>query len=257
MFITCKQVMKLYLSIFTYLPFVYFVFTSFTFGAIYHSKALEKHKPFVILATFLLNTFCFMFYRNSNIASFKIHQQFWKAATMCLFGILLANLNELLFKEFEIIETGYNILISLFYLTLLLISTYVTKSDSHGVYINVLFLFFPLKRVWQVNLYVYVILTISMIVITYSKCTPRSIVEQTLYLRPLIRFFVYLRIHEFFILFGFVQLLIEYQQRYVPSEASITEIESILAETKDVVEKISTDYETTNRYIYTNENDEK
>lgn len=233
--------MKLYESAFTYLPFLYFYVSSVLFGVLYHYPELKLYKPYVVLVFTLVNTISYRFYNITKVAKFYLHRHFWKAATLCFFGVLIANTHELLFHEFEIKEFGYNMLISGFYVLIMHIVTYFNNSysDNAALYTNIFFLFFPIKRVWQVNLYIYVVFVTALIFLTYSKCTPRSIIEEPLEFRPLLKLFVYLRVHEIYILVGFIQLYLEYRRRYVPDEASVAEIERIISDTNESVAKLS------------------
>ena len=74
------------------------------------------------------------------------------------------------------------------------------------------------------------------IFLTYSRCTPRSLVESHIQFRPVLKFFPYLRVHDYFIWVGLIQLYVEYHRRYVPSAASVAEIERIIGEQSDKVQ---------------------
>lgn len=224
--------MKLYESAYTYVPFIYLYLCSTAIGMLYHadSPALVRARPYTVLSFLLLNVFVYRFYKRTKLVRFALHRHFWKTCTLAFFGIIINNIHELMFRDFHFGDSRHNAGLSGVYLGLLLFLGYWIRSDTAVMYLNIAFLFFPIKRVWQVNLYIYVIYVTLAIFLTYSKCTPRSIIDDRLQFRPVLKFFPYLRLHDFFILVGILQLYIEYRRRYVPDQASSAEIERIIGE---------------------------
>lgn len=224
--------MKLYESVYTYVPFIYLYLCSTGMGTLYHSENTVLHsvRPYTVLSFLLLNIFVFRYYKSTIWVRFALHRHFWKACTLAFFGIIVNNVHELMFRDFHFTEYRYNMGLSTIYMVLLLVTGYWLRSDTAVMYLNIAFLFFPIKRVWQVNLYIYVLYVTVAIFLTYSKCTPRSIVADGIQFRPVLKFFPYLRVHDFFIWVGFIQLYIEYRRRYIPDAASVAEIERIIGE---------------------------
>jgi hypothetical protein len=229
--------MKLYESAYTYVPFIYLYICSTAIGTLYHSETpgLHSWRPYTVLAFLLLNVFVYRFYKKTTWVRFALHRHFWKACTLAFFGIIINNVHELMFRDFHFVEWRYNAGLSLAYIALLLACGYWLRSDTAVMYLNIVFLFFPIKRDWQVNLYIYVLFVTVAIFLTYSRCTPRSLVASHIQYRPVLKFFPYLRVHDYFIWVGLVQLYVEYHRRYVPDAASVAEIERIIGEESDKV----------------------
>lgn len=135
-----------------------------------------------------------------------------------------------MFRDFHFDDSRYNMVLSGVYVFFILVVGYYIRSDTILLYVNIVFLFFPIKRVWQVNLYIFVLYVTAAVFITYSMCTPRSILDEPIQFRPLLKFFVYLRVHDFYIFVGLIQLYLEYRRKYVPDNASVMEIERIIGE---------------------------
>lgn len=230
--------MKLYESAFTYLPFIYLLLSSAFFGILYHNANLIPKRPYTVLVFFLFNTFVYKYYPHKKLVRFSLQKHFWKTCSLAFYAILVNNIHELLFFQFHFKDVSFNLIFSFLYVFIMFISSYVLKSDSMTLYTNILFLFFPIKCVWQINLYVYTLYVTCAIFLTYSCCTPKSIIKNEIKLRPIIKFFPYLRIHDAFILAGLLQLFIEYKWRYIPDQASADEIERILQEE---MEKVNND----------------
>jgi hypothetical protein len=231
--------MKLYESAFTYIPFIYLYVCSMAMGMLYHSETpwLHRGRPYVVLSFLLLNLGVYRFYRSTRLVRFALHRHFWKTCTLALGGIIVNNVHELMFRDFHFGDSRHNLALSAVYILLHVAVSYYARSDGATLYLNVAFLFFPIKRVWQVNLYIYVLFVTVAIFLIYSKCTPRSIVDETIQYRPVLRFFPYLRVHDYLIWVGAVQLYLEYRHRYVPDSASVAEIERIIdEESKEVLE---------------------
>ena len=227
--------MKLYESAYTYVPFIYLYICSTAIGTLYHSEApgLHSWRPYTVQAFLLANVFVHRYYKKTPWVRFALHRHFWKACTLAFFGIIANNVHELMFRDFHFSEWRYNAGLSFAYIALLLIVGYWIRSDTGVLYLNIVFLFFPIKRDWQVNLYIYVLYVTVAIFLTYSRCTPRSLVESHIQFRPVLKFFPYLRVHDYFIWVGLIQLYVEYHRRYVPSAASVAEIERIIGEQSD------------------------
>jgi hypothetical protein len=207
-------------------------------GMLYHSDTplLQRGRPFTVLTFLLLNLWVHRYYRAVPLVRFALHRHFWKTCTLALAGIIANDVHELMFRDFHLHGTWYNVGLSALYVLIHLVVGYYFRSDSGTLYVHVAFLFFPIKRVWQVNLYIYVLFVTVAIFLIYSKCTPRSLVDEQIKYRPLLKFFPYLRLHDMFIWVGILQLFLEYRNRYIPDTASAAEIERIIDETNKALE---------------------
>lgn len=221
--------MRVYESAFTYFPFVYLLTMSTTFGSMYHG-AFSDFQPFVIIAFMLVNVLVFHHY--DRMVRSVIHEHVWRTCTLALFGILANNIHTEMLQEFHFVSDHVNRFVSLTYLVMVLYAHYYHESDIGTLSIHILFLLVPLRRVWQVNLYMYTIFVSLGIVIMFHRIRMSDLHDnRILHWRPVFRYFMYLRLHDSFIFFGPIQLYMDY---YKVTSVDIQAVEHIRQMTEEM-----------------------
>lgn len=232
--------MKLYESAYTYIPFVYFLLSGLTFALLFHHNEKSKnYKPYLILMYLLLNTAVQFYFKTDHLIKNVIHKHVWKTITLGIYGIIFNATHEVIFEDFNIDKVHINYIVSLLYITSMFINGYYFKKNSFLIYTHIIALFFPIDRTWQINLYLYIIYMSVCIFIMFSKCSEESLMNDDLYRNPVIKFFVYLRINDLFVLLGIIQLYLEYYALFIPELQAIEEIEHIMEVQRRKVEKNS------------------
>lgn len=202
--------MKVYESAYTYLPLVYLLVASTSFGWLYHQPSIAKEQPFVILTFFLLNTTAFFYHRTRTLIRNIVHKHMWKTATLAFYGILVQSIHERMFHEYHNEDTAFNYFISFIYLVAVVYMSYIRQSDSGTVYTHIAFLYFPIRKMWQINLYLYAIFVCASTIIIYSKVPRSALLDHAIQRKPVLRYFLYLRLDDAFVLLGALQLLFDY-----------------------------------------------
>lgn len=216
---------KLYESAYTYLPFIYLYVASTVVAVFYHSldPFYVHYRPYTVLILILVNTSVFRYYKNGNIVRSILHKQTWKCCTYATNGIIANLVHEMVFTDHHFNHYHHNAGWSSIYLGLVLIFGYKMKSITALTLVNIAFLLVPIKRVWQINLHVYTIFVSISIYMLYSKCRAETLIDNTVVLLPLLRYFPYLRVQDELIWVGIIQLYVEYYQRYIPENDRIGE----------------------------------
>lgn len=223
--------MKLYESAYTYIPFVYLFVMSFVFGFLFHHQGIFRHyRPFTVLSFLLVNTFVQFYFKTDRLVKHVIHKHVWKTITLSIYGILCNSIHEMIFEKFHFDQSHLNFGVSTVYIILVLVCGYYFRRNSWIVYVHIFFLYFPIARLWEINLYLYVVYVSVCTFIMFSKCSEDSLMNNDLYTNPVIKFFIYLRINDAFVLLGLVQLYFEYYSMYIPELKALDEIESIIEE---------------------------
>jgi hypothetical protein len=106
-----------------------------------------------------------------------------------------------------------------------------------GIIIHIIFGFFPLSRVWQINLYMYIVYTTLSIILMYRRLKVSSLKDPAYHILPVVKYFMYLRLHDFFILLGILQLYIEYYKSILPDIRERDELLKFLAEERTKIHK--------------------
>lgn len=232
--------MKLYESAYTYIPFVYFLTIGSLFGYMYHEDTLEHYRPFVVLTYLLINTNVTLYFKTKLLIRNIIHKHVWQTVTMAFFGILLNITHEMVFEGFHFQSDHVNYMVSVSYLVFVNIAAYYFESDSALIYLHILFFYFPIRRDWQVNLYLYLCYITLSILIMYSKCSHKTLIDPIVHYKPVLRFFVYLRLNEAFVIFGFIQLFLEYYKSRIVEIKILMELQDII---DDEVRKINGEFD--------------
>lgn len=229
--------MKIYESPYTYFPFIYFYFMGTMFGLFYHNESLKFYQPYVIWVFTLLNTFVYYLHDTDRIIKHTIHRHIWKTVTVAIFGIMMNNIHTEMFRDFHFESSGINMFVSFLYSVSLLISVYYLDYLGLSITIHVVFGFFPLSRVWQVNLYMYIVYTTLSIILMYRRLRVSSLKDSTYHVRPVVNYFMYLRLHDFFIILGIIQLYLEYYQSVIPDLKARDEMLKFLEEERKIIHK--------------------
>lgn len=235
--------MKIYESAYTYFPFVYLYVMSTTFGAFYHNSYLARFQPYIIMSYSLVNVFVYYIHDTDRLIKHVIHRHIWKTVTLTIAGIMLNNIHNEMFRDFHFVSHNTNMLVSLFYSVSILVSSYYFNYIGGSVIIHVIFGFFPLSRVWQVNLYMYVVYTTLSIILMYRRIYVRDLNDNSYHIRPVVNFFMYLRLHDMFIVLGILQLYIEYYKSAMPDKRAMEELTSMLEKERQIIYKKRTDSE--------------
>ena len=225
--------MKLYESAYTYFPFLYLYLLSTVFGALYHSSALTLYQPYVILVFTLINTLVFNVHDTDIIIKHTVHRKIWQTVTLSIYGIMLNNVHTEMLRDFHFTSDGINLAMSSLYAILILIVTYYYEYIGGGVIIHLIFLFFPLRRVWQVNLYMYVVYTTLGIILMYRRIKVSSLKDISIHINPVVKFFMYLRLHDFLVVIGAFQIYLEYYKSTLPEKQAVENIARVMEKERE------------------------
>lgn len=216
--------MKLYESAYTYFPFIYLYFVSVVFGALYHNVALTLYQPYIVLVCTLINTGVFYIHDTDTIIKHAVHRHIWKTVTLSIYGIMVNNIHLEMLRDFHFTSDNVNLIVSFVYATSILTMSYYFEYIGGGILIHLVFLFIPMQRVWQVNLYMYVVYTTLAIILMYRRIKVSSLNDLSIHVNPVVKFFMYLRLHDLFIVVGTLQIYIEYYKSTLPEKRALENI---------------------------------
>lgn len=222
--------MKIYESPYTYIPFVYFYMMGTLFGMFYHNESIKLYQPYVIWVFTLINTIVYYLHDTDKIVKHVIHRHIWKTVTVAIYGIMMNNVHTEMFRDFHFERHMVNSVLSFFYCVFLITSVYYFDYLGAAITIHIIFGFFPLSRVWQINLYMYIVYTTLSIILMYRRLKFSSLKDLTYHIRPVVNYFMYLRLHDMFIVVGFIQLYLEYYKSVLPDVKAREEMLKLLAE---------------------------
>lgn len=226
--------MKVYESAYTYFPFLYMYVVASAFGSLYHNPSLVLYQPYVVLVFMLINSAVnFMHDRGGTAIKHTVHRHIWKTVTISIFGILMNNIHTEMFRDFHFSggSGNINLVVSAVYMTSMFITVYYFKNNSAAVMVHIVFAFFPLRRVWQVNLYMYIVYTTLAVILMYRRIRVSALDGPAVEIQvaPVIKFFMYLRLHDYLIVFGAVQIYLEYFQSVIPELEAVQHISEIMS----------------------------
>lgn len=224
--------MKVYESVYTYLPFIYLFFISVIFAEYYHSVK-QIYRPYVLVTTGLVNSVIYHNHPNHSL----IHYHLWKIVTCSMFGILINTIINKELSDFHMDSETWNVVLSLLYMFIINMSIYYYRSDQFAYITHILFCFVPFQRIWQINLYTYVFLAGVSTVIMFFRCTRGTLTNPSTHKRPLLKYFMYLRIDDYTLIFGVLQLLLDVYETYIPDIEAVKELEKTLGEIKRGMKK--------------------
>ena len=230
--------MRLWESTYTVAPFVYLILSSGIFGLIFHAKDLVLYQPYIVLVFILINTIVYYAYDTKKLVKHRIHKHVWQTVTLSMYGILLTNVHTELFRDFHYASETTNITVSIIYILSIVFAGYYVDSDAACAIINIVFAFFPLRRVWRINMFMYVIFTVLAILIMFRRVKMSELQSDTYNVKPVLRFFMYLRVHDICVPFGILQIYFDYYKSVLPEIKASQDITKILEEThKDLQEQ--------------------
>lgn len=199
---------RVYESVYTYLAFVYLFLVSVIYATIYHKYT--DHQPFTILSFVIINTIARNSYRSKYIIRSVVHKHIWKTITIAFYGILVNNVHDILFRDFHSQNTALNGIVSVGYIGVIWFITYYLKRDHLAIYVHMLMFYVPIARDWEINLYLYVMYITASIMVLFTKCSRSLLSDSSIHQRSVIRFFMYIRVSDPFVLFGLLNLYLEY-----------------------------------------------
>jgi len=215
------------------------------FGTYYHHESAKLFQPYILLSTAVLNGFVMLNVnaspKNGNAV---MRRQLWRTCCVAVFGALLNYVHAEMFVNFHIDDEDVNSILSFVYLLLFALSRYFGNRNL-TVYVHVLFLFVPFKRVWQVSLYGYCALVTSAIYFLFKRYPADVLCRTSVLFYPLIDWFVYLRIDNYLVLVGVIQLYIDFFLAMLPlSEATERLVKAIRVERENAKKLIERTDET-------------
>ena len=228
--------MKIYESVTTYIPFVYLYCTASLFGGLYHTDSIRTYQPYLIMFFLLVNTMVYFLHDTKQLVKTVVHRHVWKTVTLSIFGILINNIHTEMFIDFHFANWHVNVLVSGVYVISIFTCRYFLDDDTYMVYTHIIFLFFPLQRVWQVNLYIYVIFTTLSVILLFQRVMIRDLKDKKIHARPVIDYFMYLRIYDMFVIIGFFQLYFDYYKSRIPEIKAVEEIHRMINEDRNNME---------------------
>lgn len=227
--------MKLYESAFTYFPFLYLFTVASLFGGLYHNTGLQLYQPYLIMIFLLINTFIYYYFDNKKLIKALVHRHVWRTVTLSIYGILINNVHTEMFRDFHFTSWGMNITVSLLYLVTIFACRFLLDNDSYIVLVHIVFSFFPLQRVWQVNLYIYIVFTTLSIILLFRRVFVKDLKSETIHMKPVINYFMYLRIYDMFVIFGVLQLYLDLYMSQMPEIKAAEEIKSMMKDHRDKI----------------------
>ena len=216
------------------------------FGTYYHYEPAKPYQPFILLFTAVLTGFVMLNVnaspKNGNAV---LRRQLWRTCCVAIFGALVNYVHAEMFVDFHIDDPDLNSVLSFVYLAAFALSRYL-GTRQWTVCVHVLFLFVPFQRVWQVSLYGYCALVTSAIYLLFKHYPADVLCRTSVLFYPLIDWFAYLRIDNYLILLGGLQLYIDFFLAMLPlSEATERLVQAIREERKNAERLIErTDAET-------------
>lgn len=229
--------MKIYESAFTYFPFLYMFSMSSIFGGLYHNVHLRLYQPYMVMIFLFINTIVYYLYDTKKLIKTVVHRHVWRTVTLSIYGILINNIHTEMFRDFHFSSWWVNVIISFLYMVGVSLCRYYFDRDSYVVYCHILFSFFPLQRVWQVNLYMYVIFTTMSVILMFRRIMVSDLKSNSIHVRPVINYFMYLRVYDMFVMFGFIQLYLDLYMSHLPEMKAVEEIQTILKSERERIGK--------------------
>jgi len=187
--------MAAYEATYVYAPFLYLYLVVAVYGGMYHS--LLHVQPFILTTFLLLNTAVMARARAEprNGKEF-LQRQMWRVVCVVFFGVLLNNVHNEMFRDFHL-QGAANVVASALY-----VAAYAAarRAGAAPRFVHALFLFVPLRRMWQGNLYVYVAGASLAGGLLFRRIRADTLISNEVLARPLETCFMYLRVHEGFAL---------------------------------------------------------
>jgi hypothetical protein len=229
--------MKIYESAYTYFPFLYIYVIGTVFGSMYHSETTTWLHPYTIWAFTLLNTIVYYIHDSEYIVKHPVHRHIWRTVCLTIYGIMLNVVHNDMFRDFHIASHNWNMFVSLLYCMSVMASVYYLDWPWMSVLIHIIFGFVPMSTVWQINLYMYIVYTTLSIILMYRRIKVSSLNDMSYHTRPIINYFMYLRLHDLFVVVGAFQLYLEYYKSALPDKYANDEIKKMLSDQRKEIYK--------------------
>lgn len=246
--------MKVYENIATYFPLIYLIVCD-GFMGLYHYFDTSAY----ILNSLLLFNMV-VFYEHPYCVN-HLQDHLWKAACLIIFGVLANEILTILYSNYHLTSERVNIILSAVYcLAVLKVAYYdVSKSNPNEktptfvsrklLYLHILFGYIPFRQMHQVNVHVFVFYcVVHFIMLYHSLGKKNSEIQKEFYRMSVNTFFIYLRIQEWFLLFGVIQMYLEYDKIYHKQNQAILAEYAYLEKTYQ---------QTMDTYFTTSSNDEE
>lgn len=225
--------MKIYESVGTYVPFFYFLVMTYIIGLCYHHPTLTHYKPYTILTAVVLNTLVYMNCNTKLLIHHVLHIHIWKTTVISLYGISLYYLQLLTFQDFTFDSDLINISTSIVYIFSIWSAIYLEKSNYSLTTIHLIFAFFPLHQGWMINSYCFLVYTTCGVILQYANCTLNDMLDNKkyMYMMPIIKYYQYLRVDDYTVWLGIMQLLWEHVVfTVIPEAKAMEEVQRMLAD---------------------------
>lgn len=215
-----------YDAVFTHVPFLYMYAVVGAYGSLYHQASTRRFQPFILLATLVCNAAALAgFHHSPRNGKELIQRQIWRAVCIAVFGVLLNNVHTEMFRDFHINSPAANVGLSALYLGAFLF-TRARAGAPYTAPVHVLYLFVPLRRVWQVNLYVYTLAVTGTVLMIFRRVEVRALCGNAILFRPLLDCFIYLRVNEFVSVLALAQITWDFYFR--PRACNLREEENMV-----------------------------
>lgn len=237
--------MKIYEDLAIYLPFVYLLVNAIMIGSFFHSTRLASSQPFVVIFFVITNTLFFSAVTNTrkknHVLKTSIHKSVWKMVLFSVYGILFNDIHLEMFRDHLLDDDKLNVVVSFLYLVSVNVARKWFNKHELVLVANLVFLLIPLRRMWKVNLYMYVLFCSCSIYVTFRRVHARDVKQDRLhYYVPVLDYFVYNRINDYMVFVGFFQL---YSDLYSQNLNDVQEVEVIrdimLEEKRSLVSDVS------------------
>lgn len=220
--------MKAFTNVFTYIPFIYFVFVSFYISFANHIW-YHKYRPYTDLTVFVVNSF--VYYLKNYVINNMLVYHIWQSVIVATYALCFNSIYTAMFEDFMIESVLENIILSLTYTVLIWVCHYVILSTKAMIIVHVFFMYLPLDRNWVINLVAFVSFVVFYIITQFSDVIEYKISDKKLSLKPLLVSYMYLCINEMTIPMVMIHAVLEY---YLGKEIKLVEVETDIL---DVVDK--------------------
>ena len=230
---------KVYQNIHTYFPFIYLVLVTTLYGPLYHS--FPRGRPYFIVVLLLINMRVYRFYKNKTLVRNIVNHHTWRTMTISTFGILFQSVHEDIFENHMEEKMKEGIILSLIYLLLIVVGHHVPSIPTNDflLYTHIVYLFLPIKKVWEINYYVYAFMVIMQTLALFCNITKQELLDNSIYTKPIMTSFQYLMMPDIALLAAIPHLYIIYYNIYLPEIRASREIGSIVEEQTNMVMRYS------------------
>lgn len=220
--------MKVFTSVFTYLPFAYFIFISFGISFFNHIW-FHQMRPYTDLSVCIINSI--VFFSKNYVVNNMLMYHVWNAFILATYALAFNSIYTVMFEEFLIDDTLYKVMLSLLYVSIIFVCHYVLMSSKSMILIHVLFMYLPLERNWILNLIAFDAFIIFFVVTQFADVAEYKLSDKKLAIKPLVISYMYLCINEITLGVIIFHAVLEY---YYGKEIKVVEVNT---DVLDVVEE--------------------